>query len=99
MKSEYNVSARATSIETAPIVPSVWPMVREIGPVQPRCVMRLASQNQQYAAPDQISWMVVFHFAGQIAEMTTPRRAANCRNHVIVISRPMMIATTHHARS
>ena len=44
--------------------------------VHPAAIARVAAKNQKYAAPCQMSWNPVFHFAGAIAEITTPRRWA-----------------------
>jgi hypothetical protein len=33
----------------------------------------VAAKNQKYAAPTQIHWKVVFHFAGPMAAITRPR--------------------------
>src|SRR5438270_555567 len=53
----------------------------------------VAAKNQQYADPCHTNWNPVFHFAGPIAAITTPRRFAACRNRVMKISRPSTITT------
>ena len=69
-----------------------------VGPSQLVLAASVAAKNQKYAAPTQIDWNAVFHLAGPIAAITTPRRAAAWRKSVMNASRPSTIASTHHGQ-
>ena len=64
-------------------------------PRQPCSRASVAAKNQQYAAPTQTLWNVVFHFAGPMDEIMTPLRFAISRKPVMKISRPSTTTTTH----
>src|SRR6185437_3596699 len=70
----YTTSAAV--ITSVPTVPLNSANARHHAPFQSFAVAKVAAKNQKYADPCHTSWNPVFHFAGPIAAITTPRRAA-----------------------
>src|SRR5678815_2188554 len=68
---------------------------RQASEVQWNSAAAAAAKNQKNVAPAHVDWNPVFHFAGPMAEMMMPRRAAYWRNTVITASRPRTTSTTH----
>src|SRR5690349_1854547 len=62
----------------------------------PYVAAAVAAANQKKLAPTHVHWSPVFHLAGPMAAMMTPRRAAICRKTVMNSSRPSTTATIHH---
>src|SRR5689334_16846847 len=81
-------------MQPTPTIPLRYLRNDQRGPVHPNEAAAVAAQNQKNAAPTHVIWKPVFHFAGPIALITTPRLAAMERNTVMATSRPRITIAT-----